>query len=434
MFEKKMSSSDIKKEGEKALKEIQAQNKKDSKDKKKSDYTKYLERQLAFKQKKYEEQKKKQLERLKQGDAQKHLERAKASITGIKTQRSSSKETDPTVSQKTLENIGSMAGGIGGAAYHGVRYLLAKRKAAKEAQKAKDKQQEKKELGKPGRPSKSKQDKTTSTTSYQTQKLLPGGPDRKRLPPSRKRLPPSGGVPINTPPDSDTKRGMSLGQRARRNPELKKRLISQRDEVFSDWKSEFLFESGLILEVDINDKEKKKKVIDVLRGKNKITINPDISEENVQELAMLIPIASRVAGAVASRGVASKIAGNAASGSIRSKFADLLGQKAGQMTADAVKKKLEKRFTNEDETVEESSAWTRSAGKNPKGGLNEKGRKSYERENPGSDLKAPSKKVGNPRRASFCARMRGMKDRRTSAETARDPDSRINKSLRAWNC
>jgi hypothetical protein len=82
----------------------------------------------------------------------------------------------------------------------------------------------------------------------------------------------------------------------------------------------------------------------------------------------------------------------------------------------------------------ESSAWTKKEGKNKSGGLNEKGRKSYERENPGSDLKAPSKKVGNPRRASFCARMKGMKKKLTSKKTASDPDSRINKSLRAWNC
>ena len=84
--------------------------------------------------------------------------------------------------------------------------------------------------------------------------------------------------------------------------------------------------------------------------------------------------------------------------------------------------------------VSEGAAWTKKAGKSESGGLNEKGRKSYERENPGSDLKAPSKKVGNPRRASFCARMKGMKKKLTSTKTARDPDSRINKSLRAWNC
>ena len=86
------------------------------------------------------------------------------------------------------------------------------------------------------------------------------------------------------------------------------------------------------------------------------------------------------------------------------------------------------------EFIEEGAAWTKKSGKNEKGGLNEKGRKSYERENPGSDLKAPSKKPGNKRRASFCARMKGMKKKLTSAKTARDPDSRINKSLRAWNC
>ena len=84
--------------------------------------------------------------------------------------------------------------------------------------------------------------------------------------------------------------------------------------------------------------------------------------------------------------------------------------------------------------MSEGAAWTNKSGKNSEGGLNEKGRKSYEADNPGSDLKAPSKKVGNPRRASFCARMKGMKAKLTSAKTARDPDSRINKSLRAWNC
>jgi len=84
--------------------------------------------------------------------------------------------------------------------------------------------------------------------------------------------------------------------------------------------------------------------------------------------------------------------------------------------------------------LDEGAAWTKKSGKNKKGGLNEKGRKSYEAENPGSDLKAPSKKKGNKRRASFCARMKGMKKKLTSAKTARDPDSRINKSLRAWNC
>lgn len=89
-----------------------------------------------------------------------------------------------------------------------------------------------------------------------------------------------------------------------------------------------------------------------------------------------------------------------------------------------------------------SPAWQRSAGKNPKGGLNAKGRASYNRANPGKPgLKPPVKKAqakksrkAAARRKSFCARMEGMKKRNTSAKTARDPNSRINKSLRAWDC
>ena len=80
----------------------------------------------------------------------------------------------------------------------------------------------------------------------------------------------------------------------------------------------------------------------------------------------------------------------------------------------------------------EGAAWTRKEGQNKEGGLNEKGRKSYERENPGSDLKAPSKKVGNPRRKSFCARMKGMRKRQKPENNT--GDDRLSKSLRAWNC
>ena len=86
-----------------------------------------------------------------------------------------------------------------------------------------------------------------------------------------------------------------------------------------------------------------------------------------------------------------------------------------------------------EEVVDEGAAWTKKSGKNPEGGLNEKGRKSYERENPGSDLKAPQPEGGS-RKKSFCARMGGMKKKLTSAKTANDPDSRINKALRKWKC
>ncbi len=84
-----------------------------------------------------------------------------------------------------------------------------------------------------------------------------------------------------------------------------------------------------------------------------------------------------------------------------------------------------------------TEAWTRKEGKNPKGGLNAKGRRSYNRAT-GGNLKPPAPKPKSnrdkARRKSFCARMKGMKSKLTSAKTARDPQSRINKSLRAWNC
>ena len=93
--------------------------------------------------------------------------------------------------------------------------------------------------------------------------------------------------------------------------------------------------------------------------------------------------------------------------------------------------------------INEVAAWQRKEGKNPSGGLNKKGVESYRRENPGSKLKTavttkPSKlkkgsKAAN-RRKSFCARMSGLKSKLTSKKTASNPDSRVNKSLRKWNC
>ena len=53
-------------------------------------------------------------------------------------------------------------------------------------------------------------------------------------------------------------------------------------------------------------------------------------------------------------------------------------------------------------------AWTRSEGKNKEGGLNAKGRASYNAET-GGNLKPPVEKGTNPRRVSFAARFAGMK-------------------------
>ena len=77
---------------------------------------------------------------------------------------------------------------------------------------------------------------------------------------------------------------------------------------------------------------------------------------------------------------------------------------------------------------------------NPKGGLNKKGRQYFKKKT-GANLKPPVKKsqaakskTAADRRKSFCARMKGMKKKRTSSKTAQDPNSRINKALRAWDC
>ena len=84
-------------------------------------------------------------------------------------------------------------------------------------------------------------------------------------------------------------------------------------------------------------------------------------------------------------------------------------------------------------------AWQRKEGQAESGGLNAKGRASLRAQ--GKDIKPPVKKAeaarsetSAKRRIAFCRRMKGMKAKLTSAKTANDPNSRINKSLRAWDC
>jgi len=86
-----------------------------------------------------------------------------------------------------------------------------------------------------------------------------------------------------------------------------------------------------------------------------------------------------------------------------------------------------------------SASWTRKSGQNPEGGLNEAGRKSYERENPGSDLKRPVSKEeakrspkAAARRKSYCARSAGQME--DFPKAAKDPNSRLRKARRKWDC
>ena len=78
-----------------------------------------------------------------------------------------------------------------------------------------------------------------------------------------------------------------------------------------------------------------------------------------------------------------------------------------------------------------TESWQRKEGKSPTGGLNAKGRASAKKQ--GMNLKPPQPEGGS-RKDAFCARMSGHKKKNTSAEVARDPDSRINKALRKWKC
>jgi hypothetical protein len=76
-----------------------------------------------------------------------------------------------------------------------------------------------------------------------------------------------------------------------------------------------------------------------------------------------------------------------------------------------------------------SPAWQRKEGKSPSGGLNAKGRASYNRET-GGNLKAPQPEGGS-RKKSFCARMSGVKG---PAKKPNGEPTRKTLALRKWKC
>ncbi len=281
-------------------------------------------------------------------------------------------------------------------------------------------------------------------------------------------------------------------QRSARHEKIRQEMSK---EEFSNWREEFIFEVD-----DQSVQNEKQKVIDVSKKRNKIEINPNMSEscgcdekekeekpkkdmrdlptkvnllktkaramgarnpivmvaseetDNIQEIAPLLAAVARVAAPAVARGVTSRVAGSAAQGTLRAKAAQLIGQKAGEKMQNMFtsspspssteptssteeepifQTKLEKQLKNED--------WQSVNRKDNTDGLSQKAVNAYRRENPGSKLqtavteKKPTGKRAD-RRQSFCRRMSGMKKKLTSAETARDPDSRINKALRRWNC
>jgi len=203
--EGKMTAAQKRAAAKKIIKDLQKQGEKEKKEKNRSAYTKYLQKQLKFKKEKYEEQKRKQLENIRKKGVEQYKEKAKKALSS-KTERISEKDPDTTALMKAGSNVASLAGGIAKSAVHGVRYLAAKKRAEKQAELVRKKQLEKKEMGKPGR---------------------------------------------------------------------RKKQSEAVTEVFSCWREE------LVIEVeDKSGKKEERKIVDVMKGKNKIEINPNISEDH----------------------------------------------------------------------------------------------------------------------------------------------------------
>ena len=80
-----------------------------------------------------------------------------------------------------------------------------------------------------------------------------------------------------------------------------------------------------------------------------------------------------------------------------------------------------------------SPAWTRKEGQNPEGGLNAKGRASYNKANPGKPGLKPPQPEGGPRRDSFCARSDGQR-KMHNIDCSETPEKRICKARKAWKC
>jgi hypothetical protein len=255
-------------------------------DKKDSRYLDYLERRQATreqeiaKQREQEEINKKQkLMRTKERNLEKSKDKIKSAIGGVKTDTIGAEEGGATATMKALGNLGSLAGGLAKAAIHTPGYLKAKGeyKNAKETEVTSNQPEKARERKKPGRKKRPPVSLSTqqSSSSPEQKRLVPA---TKRLVPATKRLPPSGGVPEG----SRGPKAMTLGQRARQNPKIKAGLIAQRNEEYSNWREEFLFEVDELKNEKTAKTKNKKDKIDVMRGTNSkvIEINPNISEDH----------------------------------------------------------------------------------------------------------------------------------------------------------
>jgi hypothetical protein len=418
------TAAETRKAGQAALKQIQAENKKDEKTKKKSDYTKYLKKQLEFKKQKYEDQKKAQVERVRQKGVQQHVDKAKSSISGIKTQQISDKEGDATAYSKAIGNVGSAAAGVAGAAYHGTRALLAKRSAAKKAAEVKANQIEKKQPKAGGRPS------APAPATPGTGAPKPTGPVRPSIGnvtgpasnPKRPTGPVRPSIGNVTGPASNPKRPKRPAKPTRpsignvtgpaSNP---KRPNGMRTEEYSNWREEFLYE---VETEKKNTKGKKKDIVDVMPkdATNKIDLNPN--EGQVKESIEKEPIEKENPG----MNVKKK----------QQLTQQIMLQKKIEMAKMSQLNKgipLTQSYEVEGNSIDEEGP-VLSVGRGEKlsvergGGLTQKGRDKYNRAT-GSHLQAPvtgDVKPGSKaaqRRKNFCSRSRSWKGERGLAARRR---------------
>jgi hypothetical protein len=418
---KEATAAEIRRAGEAALRDEKMKNRKISTDEKAKKRQEYIDlaKQREDRKAAYfdwvkgnaEQNKKDRIEKLRQTGVQKNVDKAKASISGIKTQQISDKEGDATAYSKAIGNVGSAAAGVGGAIVYGVKAGLAKRKADA-ARKA-----EAQTPDKPNIPE--KKPRTGGILGGRPPAPKPATPGTGAPKPTGPVRPSIGNV---TGPASNPKRpnppakptgpvrpsiGNVTGPAS--NP---KRPRGMRTEEYSNWREEFLYEVDT---EKTNTKGKKKNIVDVMKGKNKIDLNPN--EGQVKESIEKEPIEKENTG--------------------------MDVKKKQQLTQQiALQKKIQmakltqlnkgiplESYEFEGNIIDEEGP-VLSVGRGEKlsvergGGLTQKGRDKYNRAT-GSNLQAPvtgDVKPGSKaaqRRKNFCSRSRSWKGERGLAARRR---------------
>jgi hypothetical protein len=257
------TAAQVRKAGEAELKKIQGEAKKEKKEKKDSEwYRKQLESNLAYKRERLEWQK----ERSKLKDKlrrRREAEQGKKEVgeplRSLKTQTISDKDKDPTAYKKAIET--------------GYDTTVAVAKSAINALRKKREDNKQKEQDKQKQSDRQKKDDARASDRKAFGNKMQGEMKKKLLPPTKVK----GLLPSTT-----------VGQMARKDPAVKKREIEKRGgtttEQFCCWREEFLYELG-----DMRKKKKKgskddgEYIVDVMKGKNTITIGPTIAEQNLEE-------------------------------------------------------------------------------------------------------------------------------------------------------